>query len=438
MTIARLATTAIPPSSTPAAISEKPKSRRRDIAEQETGAPPHAQRQPGEDGGEEHAVAGVAAAEVADVDPRQPDDDATGRERAGDAEDQPTDERPAHDVDQPSRITVTDALPVLGGEGRPGRDLVQRVDDQPGDDERGGVERQRQRDRGVVRASRRTTTALACPATAARRWRPPAGPSRTSSRSTSGSPARAVSRGTRLGTVASLAGSQTRLIASMSTVATSTHHSVSTIGMVMKIDAAREVAGDQGPATVKAVGDVAGERPDDDGRQHAEQQHPGDREVLALVAVGRQRARHRRQCEQPQPVAQAGQPEPDPQPPERLDLQHAAGRRMMTRRGLATVIVSAPTTVAAVLLRLGGGLLGGRVLRRGLLGRRSSCRGLLAVRLLRARRLLGPRRSWSSCVDFVALVFFVVGPLARLSLEQLGGSLQGQRLHVVAAPQTSR
>ncbi len=41
--------------------------------------------------------------------------------------------------------------------------------------------------------------------------------------------------GTRLGTVASLAGSQTRLIASMSTVATSTHHSVLTIGMVRKI-----------------------------------------------------------------------------------------------------------------------------------------------------------------------------------------------------------
>jgi hypothetical protein len=40
-------------------------------------------------------------------------------------------------------------------------------------------------------------------------------------------------RGTRFGTVASLAGSQTRLIASMITVATKTHHNVLMIGIVM-------------------------------------------------------------------------------------------------------------------------------------------------------------------------------------------------------------
>ena len=46
--------------------------------------------------------------------------------------------------------------------------------------------------------------------------------------------ASSLSRGTRLGIVASFAGSQTRVIASMITVATKTHSRVWMIGMVMK------------------------------------------------------------------------------------------------------------------------------------------------------------------------------------------------------------
>ena len=72
-------------------IRANPNSRRRDIAEQEPRSAPHAERESGEDGGEEHAVARIAATEVGDVDPGQPDHDAARREGAGDADDQAAD-----------------------------------------------------------------------------------------------------------------------------------------------------------------------------------------------------------------------------------------------------------------------------------------------------------------------------------------------------------
>ena len=83
VTTARLAISRDTDQHDPARGQREPEQPRPRHRQQEPRPAPHAERQPGEHRREQQAVAGVAATEVLDVDPGQPDDHAAGGEGPG-------------------------------------------------------------------------------------------------------------------------------------------------------------------------------------------------------------------------------------------------------------------------------------------------------------------------------------------------------------------
>ena len=134
-------------------------------------------------------------------------------------------------------------------------------------------------------------------------------------------------RGTRFGIVASLAGIQNRLAASMHTVATMSHQSSPTNG-IDSVNAART----KSPVTIvqrrlNRSATMPANGPRTSAGQQLEQQHATDGVVLrgeAAAGPARQRRGQRGDREQPEPVAEAGRGEGEPQRAERLDRQDAA------------------------------------------------------------------------------------------------------------------
>ena len=194
--------------------------------------PPHMpSARPRNTAAEEHAVGGLAAAEVGDVGAGERDDDTAGGEGADHPDDQPTDERRAPDVlpalhDDLQHVRLGMVVGRPPGNGR-----------QPPDRERREPEGQPVDVQGDVDGASRSPRDAASPATA--RGGKRGEEDRTAGRAEPYDVARliwlaAVRRcgGTRFGIVASFAGPQIRLIASTITVTTSTHHKVPTIGIV--------------------------------------------------------------------------------------------------------------------------------------------------------------------------------------------------------------
>ena len=313
-------------------VSDSPNSRRRDSPCSSRGPTPHAEPEPEEDGAEEHAVAGVAAAEVGDEGAGQADHDAAGRERPDDADHEAAydggggDVLPAVDHHGPHRVLGVHV-------GRAARDVLEGRDHDAGDDEGDAVDVEREVDRAAVEPLEEVAVELV-------HQGQPGEQRRRRQR-------RAVGRG------------EADLVGRLEPVP---RHQVGHRGVLGRpphqrdhLDqhgdhedppqlpddrdrqeerAADVVAPDQRDPAVELVGDVARDRAHHQRRQHAQEEHGRDGVVLAGVGV-RAGVRHRGQGEQADPVAQARQAQADPEPAEVGDPQHG---RQRVRRRVAQVV----------------------------------------------------------------------------------------------------
>ena len=137
-------------------VSAMPNSRRRESPCSSRGPRHMPSPRPGEDGAEQHAVAGVATAEVGDEGPRQPDHHAAGREGADDA-----DHQAAYDGRGADVLPAVDDHPETRCPRRRRRRGPRGMCSQPGDHDAGDdegerVEVERQVDRAADRSQSNT------------------------------------------------------------------------------------------------------------------------------------------------------------------------------------------------------------------------------------------------------------------------------------------